>query len=51
MNNDRADLAGDPRLDTGRSRGEDAFRAYATLGEMSSALKKVFGVYQEVSVA
>ena len=28
----------------------EAVRAYATLGEMCGALKKVFGVYQEVSV-
>ena len=29
----------------------DCVRAYATVGEITGALKKVFGVYQEVSVA
>jgi methylmalonyl-CoA mutase, N-terminal domain len=29
----------------------DCVRAYATVGEIAGALKKVFGVYQEVSIA
>jgi methylmalonyl-CoA mutase, N-terminal domain len=29
----------------------DCVRAYATVGEIASALKNVFGAYQEVSIA
>ena len=29
----------------------DCVRAYATVGEIAGALKKVFGVYKEVSIA